>query len=205
MEQLITIETVPIKIEYVKKEPLSLSSVHDQNVKVDSQVASQRIESKPIRIALNDSFEPSTDYQWDNSTYTAIAKYGDDGKLSLEVQMEDGQATPIHFKHLSRGIDQMAGLIASQKIKSNSETASMMIPIEASSITEGMQTADKANIEFIPPDIELKMTQRPQVIIKYVGGPIYVPRSADPNYQPIVGFETTPVVAAEGLKLDQKA
>jgi len=204
MEQLITIETVPIKIEHVKREPLKLSSVHAQNAKPDSDVGNIKVQSKPIRIALNDSFEPSTDYQWDNSTYTAIAKYGDDGKLSLEVQMEDGQATPIHFKHLSRGIDQMADLINSQKIATNNESASMMIPIEASSINNGIQTADNANIEFMPPDIELKMTQRPQVIIKYVGGPIYVPRSADPNYQPIVGFETTPVVA-EGFKLDQKA
>lgn len=204
MEQLITIETVPIKIEYVKKEPLKLSSVHDQNTKVDSQVASQRIESKPIRIALNDSFEPSTDYQWDNSTYTATAKYGDDGKLNLEVQMEDGRATPIHFKHLSRGIDQMAGLVAPERINSVGESASMIIPIDSSSVSGGMKTLDNVNTEFMPPDIELKITQRPQVIIKYVGGPIYVPRSADPNYQPIVGFETTPVVA-DGLKLDQKA
>lgn len=204
MEQLITIETVPIKIEYVKKEPLKLTSVHDQNVKVDSQVASQRIESKPIRIALNDSFEPSSDYQWDNSTYTATANYGEDGKFNLKVQMEDGQAKPIHFKHLSRGINQMVGMMRSEKINSIGESASMLIPIDSSSISSGMKTSDNANIEFMPPDIELKITQRPQVIIKYVGGPIYVPRSADPNYQPIVGFETSPVVA-EGFKLDQKA
>ncbi|MBC3899071.1 hypothetical protein GH811_05515 [Acetobacterium malicum] len=204
MEQLITIETVPIKIEYVKKEPLSLSSVHDQNAKVDSQVASQRIESKPIRIALNDSFEPSTDYQWDNSTYTATANYGEDGKFNLKVQMEDGQAKPIHFKHLSRGINQMVGMMSHESINSIGESPSMIIPIDSSSISSGMKTSDNANIEFMPPDIELKITQRPQVIIKYVGGPIYVPRSADPNYQPIVGFETSPVVA-EGFKLDQKA
>lgn len=204
MEQLITIETVPIKIEYVKKEPLNLSSIHNQNTKVDSDVVGHRIESKPIRIALSDSFEPSTDYQWDNSTYTATAKYGDDGKLNLEVQMEDGQATPIHFKHLSRGIDQMAGLVAPERINSVGESASMLIPIDSSNITSGMKTADTANMEFMLPDIELKMTQRPQVIIKYVGGPIYVPRSADPNYKPIVGFETTPGTT-EGLKLDQKA
>jgi hypothetical protein len=52
------------------------------------------------------------------------------------------------------------------------------------------------------PDIELKITQRPQVIIKYVGGPIYVPRSADPNYEPVFGFEPE---AGNGVKLDQKA
>lgn len=29
------------------------------------------------------------------------------------------------------------------------------------------------------------MTQRPDVIIKYVGGPLYVPPSADPDYEPV--------------------
>jgi len=27
----------------------------------------------------------------------------------------------------------------------------------------------------------------PKVVIKYVGGPIYIPRSADPNYEPPPG------------------
>lgn len=201
MEQLITIETVPIKIEYVKKEPLQLSAVHNQNVRNDSNEGVNQEPRKPIRIALNDSFEPSTDYQWDNSTYTATAKVGNDGKLELEVTMEDGQAQPIHFKHLSRGIDQMAGLIAPEKINSVGQSASMVIPVDAGSLRGGSQTANDTNFQLIMPDIELKITQRPQVIIKYVGGPIYVPRSADPNYEPVFGFEPE---GGNGAKLDQK-
>ena len=38
---------------------------------------------------------------------------------------------------------------------------------------------------FVPGDIEFTMTQRPDVIIKYVGGPLYVPPSADPEYEPV--------------------
>ena len=38
---------------------------------------------------------------------------------------------------------------------------------------------------FTPGDIEFTMTQRPEVIIKYVGGPLYVPPSADPDYEPV--------------------
>ena len=33
--------------------------------------------------------------------------------------------------------------------------------------------------------LELISTQRPDVVIKYVGGPIYVPPSSDPNYTPV--------------------
>ena len=41
------------------------------------------------------------------------------------------------------------------------------------------------HFECIPADVDITMTQRPDVQITYVGSPIYVPRSADPNYRPI--------------------
>ncbi|MBR3560036.1 MAG: hypothetical protein IKN81_00645 [Oscillospiraceae bacterium] len=41
---------------------------------------------------------------------------------------------------------------------------------------------DRGSFEFTPGDIELIVEQRPSVTFKYMGGPIYVPRSADPNY-----------------------
>ncbi len=44
---------------------------------------------------------------------------------------------------------------------------------------------DNASFEFIPGDIEISVSQMPDVIIKYIGGPLYVPPSADPNYQPV--------------------
>lgn len=39
------------------------------------------------------------------------------------------------------------------------------------------------DFEFIPGTIEFSITQRPDVIIEYIGGPIYVPKSADPNFE----------------------
>ena len=44
---------------------------------------------------------------------------------------------------------------------------------------------DKGEFEFTPGDIEITVEQQPSVIIKYMGGPIYVPRSSDPNYEPV--------------------
>ena len=44
---------------------------------------------------------------------------------------------------------------------------------------------NQMNFTFVAGDIEFTMTQRPDVIIKYVGGPLYVPPSSDPNYEPI--------------------
>ena len=44
---------------------------------------------------------------------------------------------------------------------------------------------NEPQFEFTPGDIELTVKQRPDVVIKYVGGPIYVPPSSDPNYTPV--------------------
>ncbi len=44
---------------------------------------------------------------------------------------------------------------------------------------------DQGEFKFTPGDIEISVERQPEVIIKYTGGPIYVPRSADPNYEPV--------------------
>lgn len=38
------------------------------------------------------------------------------------------------------------------------------------------------DFEFILGSIEMNITQYPDVIIEYIGKPIYVPPSADPDY-----------------------
>lgn len=44
-------------------------------------------------------------------------------------------------------------------------------------------TTVKPQLEFVPAQIEYTVTQYPQLIIEYVGEPIYVPMSANPNYK----------------------
>ena len=44
---------------------------------------------------------------------------------------------------------------------------------------------DQGEFKFTPGDIEFTVAQRPSIKITYNGEPIYVPRSADPNYQPV--------------------
>ena len=44
---------------------------------------------------------------------------------------------------------------------------------------------NQPQFEFTPGDSEVSVTQQPDVIIKYVGGPLYVHPSSDPNYEPV--------------------
>ena len=43
----------------------------------------------------------------------------------------------------------------------------------------------KGTFEFIPGDIEISISQMPDVRIEYIGEPLYVPPSAAPGYEPI--------------------
>lgn len=194
MENLITIETIPIEIEFVEKEPLHLSSVHNAQFEVKQADGQQQIQSKPIRIAIQDSFEPSQSYSWENSTYTVTSKLDSDGNLQLNLSLEDGEAKAIRFKQVNRSIDSM-----SSQAK-GIESGSMQMSIPMTSLSSGMP--DTSN--FLPPDLELVVTQRPQVVIKYIGGPIYVPPSADPNYSPPLGFEQQQINVQQAALLDEK-
>lgn len=42
----------------------------------------------------------------------------------------------------------------------------------------------KPQLEYVPASIEYSVAQYPEVVIEYVGEPIYVPASSNPNYVP---------------------
>ncbi|HAZ06677.1 MAG TPA: hypothetical protein DCY58_11520 [Acetobacterium sp.] len=203
METLITIETVPIEIKFVEKEPLRLSSTQLAQASVIQTDDTQSVKPKPIRIDLQDTYEPSSNYNWNHSTYTATAKVEDDGNLKLNIQMEDGEARAIRFKQSVRSIDNMSGMIPDTGNTNDDEIAGMEISFNMGRLPSGMPAVNNLDTEFYPPDLEIEVTQQPKVIIKYVGGPIYVPRSADPDYKPIIGFEPATTIF-EGSALDQK-
>lgn len=203
MEPLITIETVPIKIEFVEKKPLKMSAVHETQISVAQEQGTQSIKAQPLIIPVQDTFESSSTYNWDHSTYTATAKVGDDGNLKLNIQMEDGEARSIRFEQTNRGIDSIAALLPSTTQDENYAASSMEISFSMNDLPSAMPAVDNMSAEFYPPDLELVVTQRPKVIITYVGGPIYVPRSSDPDYKPIIGFEDVAVIG-DGSIMDHK-
>ena len=64
------------------------------------------------------------------------------------------------------------------------EDANMEIRYEMDKINFDWKL-EKGEFKFTPGDIEFTVEQRPDVIIKYIGGPIYVPPSSDPDYEPV--------------------
>lgn len=76
------------------------------------------------------------------------------------------------------------GFTPSAPVDISYEAADLTINYEMDKLNFDLKVAN-GNFEFIPGNIEMSITQHPDVLIEYVGGPIYVPPSADPNYEPI--------------------
>lgn len=124
MEPLITIETVPISIEYVERKPTCSSVRQLEEMRIAKQDDQMRIQKQPVAIPMQDTYEPGAAPDSNNRTYTAAAKFS-------EIK------TP------------------------------MLKNIDA---------------RILSPGRELKVVERPKLIIRYIGDPLYVPKSSDPKY-----------------------
>lgn len=186
MHQLITIETVPISIEYTEKSPVTSAS--QARLNIAKQDNAMTIKSNPIRFKM-DSFELNKSTDSYNLSYTASVQYSNDGNLKLNVKMDNEDTASFLFKQFGRGIDNIMDFLPKsvQEIPHISE--SMHINFDMSQLPSCLPTLDNIDTSFLPPDIEIKVVERPKVIIKYVGGPLYIPRSADPNYVPPEGID----------------
>ena len=187
MKPLITIETVPISIEYVEKKTTHTSS-QSARLQISRQDGRMTIQSKPIDI-LMDSFERNPASEWHNLTYKATAQYSGNGSLRMNVYMENANPDSFYYEQVNRGIDNIIDYIPRTSGNSDYENSvyeieSMHINFDISQLPGGMPTVDNLDTNFLPPDLELKVVEWPKVIVKYVGGPLYIPKSADPNYIP---------------------
>lgn len=198
MRQLLEITSVPIEIEMRTSRAQLQYTKGTAELEISRDKGGLSIKSRPIQLNM-DTFEmrqsitPSpvrsieqSAQKGQQAAYSATAARAQEGELYLKAKFgEDVQA------QLSRTA------ISEQMF---SQPAMTFIPTEGPEIDWNpgemniRYEMDKLNFdwkigggsfEFTPGDIELTVTQKPEVIIKYVGGPIYVPPSADPNYEPV--------------------
>jgi hypothetical protein len=200
MKPLISIETIPISIEYTttrSQQKGNTRSVQSAKLNISTENDRVTITSNPIRIQLQDRFEQNAPQY-----YTATAEYAENGRLRMNVQFQDDKdavaGEALRYRAVGSGIDRMvdarsnAGAQAQQSQPARQSQPVSSMPFiglkidfdmakfsDAQGAAQGASTAD-----FIPPDLEFEIVEYPKVIIKYVGGPIYFPRSADPNYEP---------------------
>ncbi|MBM6886641.1 DUF6470 family protein [Pseudoflavonifractor phocaeensis] len=197
MYPLIEIKTVPIEIQ------MKVTNAHLEYARGTAQMEISRdknglsIRSQPIRVNI-DSFEARNSVTPTTATliqqqaqagrqgaYQATAVMAREGRMMMEARIDQ---------------DVIPQLAKQQNIGNPTNVNIDFLPTVGPDISwDGGEMSiryemDKLNFDwrmeqmsftFVPGDIEFTVTQQPDVIIKYVGGPLYVPPSSDPNHEPI--------------------
>jgi len=197
MKPLIEITTVPIQIEMKTTNARLEYARGTAEMEISRNKGGLQIKSRPIRLNI-DTFEARNSItptlarsQEQNAqkgmeaSYRATATFAQQGNLMMQTKLGEEVITKFSSQSLLDGV-QDVGLkfLPTTGPDISWDPAEMNIRYEMDKLNFDWKIGG-GSFEFIPGDIELTVTQRPEVIIKYIGGPIYVPPSADPNYEPV--------------------
>ncbi len=197
MEQLLKITSVPIQYELKVNNARLEYSRSNAQVEISRSDGGFTIRSRPVKLNL-DTFEarssvtPTVKQSVRNAAqkgkemaYSASAAFAQEGQLMLKAKIGDDVLNEIFRQRtqLPTG-DFKLGFIPTAPVDIQYQAPDLTIQYEMDKLNFDLKM-EKGNFKFIPGDIQLSITQYPDVLIEYIGGPLYVPPSADPNYEPI--------------------
>lgn len=195
---LIEIKTVPIEIEMKTTNARLEYKRGEAEMEISRSNGGMNIKSRPIRVKM-DTFEARNSVSptpmrsvvqaaqaGRQAAYEATATYARHGKLLLNARVGEELVTQFAAEPMQEEMNVNVGLDFLPKggVNLDWEGGEMQIRYEMDKLNFDWKV-DGASFEFVPGDIEISVEQMPDVIIKYVGGAIYVPPSSDPNYKPV--------------------
>ncbi len=196
MFPLIEITTVPIEIEMKVTDAKLEYARGTADLEISRNKGGLHIKSRPIRLNV-DTFEarnsivPTTAraisqaaQRGTQASYEATAAYARQGKLLLSAKVGEDMISQIAAQTQAQNVQTNVGIqfLPSVGAELNWDPGDMQIRFEMDKLNFDWRM-NHPSFEFTPGDIQISVTQMPEVQIKYVGGPLYVPPSADPNYE----------------------
>lgn len=204
MKQLLRIQTVPISIEYKVKRATLEHRYQPPRAEITRAKGRQEIRTTPTKIKI-DTYESRASMGLKSPT-RSIEEFAEAGRAAaLEATrayaeegnaLVDSKGDPAAIANMIAGRRQTIG----ETIPAYPGLTPPEISVEPGSIsfdyTMDQLSFDwnirhKPQLEYIPGSIEFVVTQYPDIQIEYTGTPLYVPPSADPNYSPPPGIDTS--------------
>ena len=197
MKQLINITTVPIQYELKIQNARMQYKNATAEVEISRDKGGMRIKSRPVKLNI-DSFEArnsvvpttatsvaQTAQKGQQSAYEATAQLAQEGQLMLKAKSGEDVLGQIFANRNQQPTGEFElGFTPSAPVDLEYEAGDLIINYQMDKLNFDLKVAN-GNFEFVPGDIELSITQHPEVRIEYIGGPIYVPPSSDPNFEPL--------------------
>lgn len=198
MKPLIEITTVPIQIEMKTTHAKLEYARGTAEMEITRDNGDLRIKSRPIKVNIDtfearNSLSPTLARYLEQSAqkgkqaaYEATATYANQGQLLLKTKVGEELVTKFAEDAMMKDVKTNVGIqfLPDPGAEITWDPGEMNIRYEMDKLNIDWRMSE-GSFEFTPGDIEFTVTQRPDVVIKYLGGPIYVPPSSDPNYKPV--------------------
>ena len=198
MKPLIEITTVPIQIEMKTTHAKLEYARGTAEMEITRDNGSLQIKSRPIKVNIDtyearNSLTPTIaryleqgSQKGQQAAYEATATYARQGQLMMETKIGEELVTKFAGEAMMKDVKTNVGLkfLPDPGAEITWDPGEMNIRYEMDKLAIDWKL-NEGSFEFTPGDIEFTIAQRPDVVIKYVGGPIYVPPPADPNYEPM--------------------
>lgn len=196
---LLQITTIPIQIEIkVTNARFEHSDEYVQpQVNIKSRNGGFVMEAEPLKLNI-DTYQARKSMGFGHMTDGDMLKQKAQEGWSIAFQ---GTAKDVsEGDQLARGASPAEIALSNARAGATVQTIMEFLPKEGADVTfeagklnieyqMGSQDIDwnihpDSPLEFIPGSVEFIVHDRPRVEIEYIGDPIYVPPSANPNYEP---------------------
>lgn len=196
---LLQITTIPIQIE-IKVTNATYEPVEEDRqpkVNITTQNGGYVMEAEPLKLNI-DTYEARKSLGYGHMNDADLMQKKAQEGFSIAFQGTAKIAS--EGNQLARGMTASEIAINNARAGATMETIMEFLPKEGAQVTfdagklnieyqMGSQDIDwdimpQLPMQFIPGSVELIVRDRPRVEIEYVGDPIYVPPSANPNYKP---------------------
>ena len=203
MEQLIQITSIPIQMEVrfqnatteINTRPPSYNLTRQEGkLTINHSYPKLNIDTYEARVSMGLKSEPESVREYGANgiaaAYQATFEITREGNMLADISKNNDAITKIARAHTLDRTDVELAFLPSVAAQISWEPAQLNLNGTADKLTFNWQTHSKPEITYTPADVVCRITQYPDVEIKYLGGPNYIPPSADPNYDP----ETDPNV-----------
>ena len=194
MGPLIKITTVPISFEFKVNNARLEKSSGTAELNLTRDKGGLRIQSNNIKLSLDTfearnsvsptairSIEQASD-EGKTAAYEAIARYTNEGTIMMDAKFNGKALDQIFASRAQLPTGEFTvGFTPSTGAEISWSDPDISIQYEMDKLNFEFKLAN-GDFEFIPGNIEVSITQYPDVQIEYIGKPLYVPPSADPDY-----------------------
>ncbi len=191
MQQLLSIKSVPIAIEFKVTNAQLNYQTKNPFVEISRQTGGFEMKSEPIKVRI-DSFEVRQSIGL-KSNGTLVAEFGESGVSSAyEATAEIAQngnmyvnqmTTPqIAAQQSSKTIETVLDFLPHSQPEMRWEGGTIDVNFTKDKLDFQFDSKDSINFNYVPASVRFEIKQLPSVEIEYLGGPMYVPPSAQKHF-----------------------